>query len=65
MFEPDRHPRIPEPGELGPDPEPLGTERYVRLMSTLETPLPLPVEAVRLPVRRQAVIARETDQAAA
>jgi len=26
------HPRIPNPGQLGPDPEPLGTERFERLM---------------------------------
>jgi hypothetical protein len=65
MFEPDRHPRIPEPGELGPDPEPLGTERFLRLMSTLETQRPLPPELLALPVRRPAVASRETDQAAA
>jgi hypothetical protein len=26
------HQPLPQPGELGPDPEPLGTERFERLM---------------------------------
>jgi hypothetical protein len=33
MFgQPLPHPPLPGPGELGPDPEPLGTERFERLM---------------------------------
>jgi hypothetical protein len=65
MLEPDRHPRIPAPGELGPDPEPLGSERFLRLMHTLETQRPLPAEPLVLPVPRRRVSSREGDQAAA
>ena len=50
MFEPYRHPRIPKPGELGPDPEPLGTERFARLMGTTEMQGPPPSDLVLLPV---------------
>lgn len=67
MFEPCEQPRIPGPGELGPDPEALGTERFVRLMSRLEMHPPLPPEALVMPVpldphRREP---RFPDQAAA
>ena len=65
MMEPDRHPRIPEPGELGPDPEPLGTERFLRLMHTLETQRPLPSEPLVFPAPRRPVSSRKRDQAAA
>ena len=66
MLEPSRHPLIPKPGELGPDPEPLGTERFLRLMGALEPQGPLPPEPIVLPVPRRGPDGlREDDQAAA
>lgn len=65
MLEPYRHPRTPEPGELGPDPEPLGTERFARLTGTAEMQAPLHCELVVLPVPRRRVRSRHAGQAAA
>ena len=65
MLQPHRHPRIPEPGELGPDPEPLGTERFARLTSTAEMQAPLRGDLVVLPVPRRPVRSRHSKQVAA
>ena len=65
MFEPLRHPRIPKPGELGPDPEPLGTERFARLTSTAEMQPPLHADVIVLPAPQIQVRSDRADQAAA
>jgi hypothetical protein len=59
------HPPLPKLGELGPDPEPLGTERFERLMRDAfpprgEAPVPLePRQIEREGVRRSRPLHRE------
>jgi hypothetical protein len=57
----DMQPHLPIADALGPDPEPLGTERYERLMAAMDWQTD-PRAAVLLPPRaqlpeRQAVLA--------
>ena len=59
------HPPLSKLGELGPDPEPLGTERFERLMCgafppRAEAPVPLePRQMQREGVRRSRPLHRE------
>jgi hypothetical protein len=59
------HPPLPDLGELGPDPEPLGTERFERLMHSGFPPAcrrPVPLESRRMVaegVRRTTPLHRE------
>lgn len=51
--------RVPLRGELGPDPEPLGSERFVRLLHATQRPgarqarPPAPVYRLPVPARWQ------------